>query len=111
LPSSYKSFLSVTNGWRCTGPFIKDVWSTEEIDWYRVRHQDLIDAWLEGTGTAYPDKPPVPDDEYFVYGDDQDTTTMRDEYLQTALQVSEIGDDAVYFLNSQIIAPNDEWEA
>src|SRR6266542_2885211 len=47
LPPSYRAFLAVTNGWRCTGFGASPgpVWPIEDVDWYRARHQDLIDAW------------------------------------------------------------------
>lgn len=103
LPPSYREFLKVTNGWREAGYFIYQLWSTEEIEWYAVRHQDLIDAWLKGSGGPRP----IPDEEYFVYGEGQ--TNFRDEYLQTALEIGE--GDGVCLLNPQIVTPAGEWEA
>ncbi len=111
LPFSYRSFLKVTNGWRQTGPFINRLWSTEEIEWYPVRHQDLIDAGIQITQTLYPDLPAVSDEEYFVYGDDQNPAALREEYLQTALEISDLGDSAIYLLNPQIVTREGEWEA
>jgi hypothetical protein len=107
FPPSYREFLKVTNGWREAGYFIHKLWSTEEIEWHAVRHQDLIDAWLEGSGGPHP----VPDEEYFVYGEGQ--TDFREEYLQTALEISEDDPrgDGVYLLNPQIVTPEGEWEA
>src|SRR5437879_5223435 len=43
LPPSYRDFLMATNGWRRTTPYIDKMWSTEEIDWFYVRHHDWID--------------------------------------------------------------------
>src|SRR5215472_5834493 len=60
LPPSYREFVRFTNGWREAGYFIHQLWSTEEIEWHAVRHQDLIDAWLEGSDGPHP----VPDEEY-----------------------------------------------
>lgn len=109
LPPSYRTFLSVTNGWRDTGYFIQDVWPAAEIDWYAARNQDLIDAWIDGENY---DGPParVPDPQYLEYGPNQQPQTLRSEYLADALQVSDIG-DGVYLLNPKIVTPAGEWEA
>jgi hypothetical protein len=109
LPPSYRAFLGVTNGWRATGFFVHRLFPVEELDWYRARHQVLIDAWLSG---AHADGPlVVPDAQYFVYGAAQRAETMRPEYLQAALQLSELFDTNVYLLNPQVVTPAGEWEA
>lgn len=36
LPTSYRAFLKVSNGWRDTSPFIDRLWSTDDIDWLRA---------------------------------------------------------------------------
>jgi len=111
LPPSYREFLAVTNGWLTTGNWVGKVWSATEVEWYRVRHQeDAIDAWLTGAsegGVPYP----VPDDEYFIYGEKQDTASVRLEYLQTSLELTEESGTEVYLLNPQIVTPEGEWEA
>ncbi len=108
LPPSYRQFLSVTNGWRQTGSFVYRLWSTEEIAWFRVRHQGWIDAY---TGPHDGDREPLPDEEYFVYGEAQDPVKFRAEHLRTALEISDRGDAAIYLLNPQIVTPEGEWEA
>ena len=102
LPPSYRDFLKFTNGWRQIGPFIYKLWSTEEIDWFSVRNQDWIDAYLQGG------LPPVPDEEYFTYGDDQDPTSFRVEYLQTTLEISDVGDSAIFLLNPRVVTSDGE---
>lgn len=110
LPPSYREFVKVSNGWRTTGFFIERLFSTEEIDWFRNRHQELIDAALRGA--QLQGKPlPVPDEQYFVYGDEQEPHKMRWEYLQTTVQVSELWDTNVYLLNPRVVTPEGEWEA
>ena len=104
LPPSYREFLTVTNGWRQTTPFIDRLWSTEEIEWLSVRNQELIDIWME-------DPSPVSDEEYFNYGAGQRSEFLRSEYLQTALEISDWGDSAIYLLNPQVVTPAGEWEA
>jgi hypothetical protein len=103
LPQSYREFLSYSNGWEHPTNFIYKLWSTDEIEWFSVRNQQWIDAWL---GYKYP----VSDEEYLKYGDEQ-TGALRAEYMQTALEISDRGDSAIYILNPQIVTPEGEWEA
>lgn len=116
LPPSYRAFLAYTNGWRATGHFIPAVWSTEEVEWFAVRNQDAIDAWLDGLRYGYGGKPipPVSDEEYLNYGADGSAESgTRPEYYQTLLEISdrEVAGTAVYLLNPQIVTPEGEWEA
>jgi hypothetical protein len=104
LPRSYRSFLHLTNGWRRTSPFIEHVWPTADVDFFRVRHQDWIDIFLEHAS-------PVTPEEHARYGEDQDVITFRAEYLQETIQVSPVGDAAVYLLNPAVVTPYGEWEA
>jgi hypothetical protein len=113
LPPSYRAFLKVTNGWRQTGPFITRLWSVDEIEWYCVRHQEMIDAWMEGVLSLDPNPQPVLDEEYLVYGDKQLSGVLRHEYLQMALEISDedTADDAVYLLNPKVVTSEGEWES
>jgi hypothetical protein len=109
LPPSYRAFLTTTNGWRRTTSRMEQLWSTYEVEWFRVRHQDWIDIWLEESEGL----PPIRDDMYFVYGPGQDPIYMRAEYLLAALEIGAPGDyeSAIYLLNPQVITPEGEWEA
>ena len=107
LPPSYRQFLQTSNGWRNSGAFIDRVWSTSEIAWFQERHQTWIDAY---TGPESI-QPTVSDQEYFVYGEEQDPITLRVEYLQTALEISDVGDSGIYLLNPKIVTEEGEWEA
>ena len=125
LPPSYREFLKVTNGWRQTTPFIYQLWSTYEIEWLRVRHSDWIDTFIEQqkrweqrhlymsvNGLSHSAKRfLIPDEIYFVYGEEQDCMDLRVEYLQTALEISRKGDSAIYLLNPQVVTEEGEWEA
>jgi hypothetical protein len=108
LPPSYQRFLAVSNGWRHTGTFIDRLWGADEVDWFRVRNRQWIDAW---TTTPFGPYPPVADEDYFVYGPEQDSTAVRVAYLETAHEVSDVGDSAIYLLNPQVVTPEGEWEA
>lgn len=113
LPPSYRDFLRASNGWRGSGTFIWRVWSTDEIDWFRVRNREWIDAYARPLGPSSGPirKPSTPDAEYFLYGDDQDSASFRPEYLESALEISEVGDSAIYLLNPEVVTPDGEWEA
>ena len=105
LPPSYRAFLKASNGWRFPSNFIFDLWPVEKLAWFREQNPDWIDAYAD-TGEL----PRVTDKEYFVYGDKQDSVKFRNEYLQTALQISEPGESEVVLLNPKVISPDGEWE-
>jgi hypothetical protein len=107
LPPSYRSFLGVSNGWRNLGAFIDQLWPVDQVDWFRVRNQEWIDAY---TG-PYAGLDPLSDDEYFTYGEEQDPARFRTEYLGSCLEISATGDDAVLLLNPEAVTPEGEWEA
>lgn len=115
LPPSYRSFLQYTNGWQMLNGVIWHLWSTHTIEWHALRSQDLIDAWVQGgldAAAPYGLEPlRVSDADYFVYGEEQTPGSMRDEYLQTALEISDLGDSAFLLLNPQIMTAEGEWEA
>jgi hypothetical protein len=107
LPNSYRNFLKISNGWRNTGYFINRVWSTKEVAWFRERHSDWIQAYL----VPYRGTLILSDEDYLVYDDRQDSAVFRVEYLKSALEISDIGDDAIYLLNPEIKNTDGEWEA
>ena len=109
LPPSYREFLKITNGWRQLNDSIYRLWSVEEIEWFPKRNQEWIDIWSENY--SQDNLPSVSDKNYFVYGDQQDLIHLRCEYLQTALEISDIGDAAILLLNPQIVTTSGEWEA
>lgn len=110
LPPSYRAFLRTSNGWRQSGAFIDRLYSVDEVDWFRVRNRQWIDAFTLG-GFATLLSPSVPDVEYLVYDDQQDPARGRWEYLQDALEISPVGDAAIYLLNPRVVFPDGEWEA
>ncbi len=107
FPPSYRAFLRVTNGWRHVNTFVHLMWPTTEIARFHQRNQPWIDAYV---GPA-KDEPRLPDEKYLVYGKDQDPVWFRPEYLQTALEISDTGDEAILLLNPEILTPEGEWEA
>ncbi|EKU97511.1 hypothetical protein Lepto7375DRAFT_6707 [Leptolyngbya sp. PCC 7375] len=128
LPPSYRAFLKVTNGWRTTPGKIDNFnhrfWSTEDIERFAVRHSrwikafatrtDTLDISLEEDFHEFDDHwQPMgtSDEDYFVYGDEQDPRSIRPRYLKTVIEISDVGFDSIYLLNPQVITPDGEWEA
>jgi SMI1 / KNR4 family (SUKH-1) len=108
FPPSYREFLEVSNGWMDGGWADLQLWSTEDVDWFSARNQDWIDSWVY-EGQAIPS---VPDNQYFVYGKEQDVVNLRTEYLQNALEISsDSGDGDIYLLIPEVVFDDGEWEA
>ena len=113
LPPSYRDFLRTSNGWRGTGTFIWRVWSTDDAEWFRVRNRQWIDAYARPLGplTGLFRGRSIRDEDYFVYGEAQDSVRFRTEYLESALEISDVGDSAIYLLNPKVVTAEGEWEA
>lgn len=110
FPPSYRSFLAVSNGWQKLDDSVNRLWSTHEIELLAKKNQALIDAWL--AGVAMEGEPlSLPDEEYFIYGDEQDTTLLRNEYLQTAIEIGGNSEQGLVLLNPKVIFEDGEWEA
>jgi hypothetical protein len=103
LPLSYREFLAFSNGWRDTS-FIYQLWSTNDIEWFHVRHQ----YWADEGVSDFED---VTEEQHYVYGPAQEPSIYRSKYLMSALEVSARGDSAIYLLNPSVRFDNDEWEA
>lgn len=109
LPPSYMDFLMATNGWPAAGPFTDVILPVQEIERFSRKSPEWLESWRLGVsyvgGLA-----PVSDEDYSVYGEDQNPLLIRDEYLDDAVQISE-GDIAVYLLNPKVVFKDGEWEA
>ncbi len=110
LPPSYRSFLAASNGFWQPGQNVFRLLSTTEIDWLTIKDPLSIEAWIGGERDAGPARF-IPDEDYFVYGEEQSTLTMRSEYLRTALLISEGIDGETYLLNPFVFTEEGEWEA
>jgi hypothetical protein len=123
LPASYREFLKISNGWRQTTPFIYRVLAIEEVEWFHVRHADWIASFSQrnscnksltpvdnlsnGASSSYS----VADAEYFIYGNEQDCSKVRVEYLSSSLEISEKGESSIYLLNPKVVNSEGEWES
>ena len=104
LPPGYKDFLKVSNGFRQINCFNWDILPVEKIQWLKDFDPDFIEVWdgLEEMNLT--------DQEYFIYGDKQESCKFRAEYLSKCLAISGWGDSAILLLNPEIKF-GDEWEA
>jgi len=107
LPTSYREFLKVSNGWRTLTDAIYKLWSVEEADWFAAKNQ----AWIDAYNPDSNDPIPISDEEYFIYGKGQSAINIRTQYLQTALELSEDINGEIYLLNPKIVTADGEWEA
>ncbi len=117
LPPSYREFLQFTNGWSTIGLSSEELWPVDRIQWFR-RHRPptvpivwavatLIGRLFHGGFSGMS----ISDDQYFTYGENQNVSAVRLSYFFSTLQISDIGDNAVYLLNPQVLTEDREWEA
>ena len=103
LPSSYKSFLLVTNGaYLLERPF--ELLMANKVDWLIQTDPDTVEAWSK-------DEYDVPDELYYVYDSRQDSVNMRNEYVKCCLTISSEFDTDLFLLNPKIKNAEGEWEA
>lgn len=105
LPPSYLEFLKYSNGLLLSDRFT-NLLPLENIDWFYTLNKEWADTWSEYS-VGYEE---TSNEEYFVYGQEQDTCKMRDRYLKTALQISDSTEGDVLLLNPEVRF-GEEWEA
>lgn len=96
LPPSYKEFLLASNGFRWVSVFLDNLSPVAKIDWTKNKEEKW---WLDLLEQGYTD---VPDDVYFVYGEEQKPEWSRDEYIKDSLKVSEWYNGMCIFLNPKV---------
>lgn len=109
LPPSYRAFLSITDGWVYPGndmDFPGKLRSVEELEWANDSDASVVRAFAD----AYYEMS-TPDEQYFVYGPDQDPVHIRAEYFGHCIVVSEETEGGVYLLNRAVQTDDGEWEA
>jgi hypothetical protein len=104
LPPSYRTFLSVSNGWRFDSEFTPVIRAAEKIRWFRKEHKDWYEAYQMSAEPLC-----VMEKDYFDYAK-QDCVVFEIKHLAQVLCISEIGDDAVVLLNPMVVWPDGEWE-
>jgi cell wall assembly regulator SMI1 len=107
LPPSYRSFLAESNGFDHIGPFIYRLYNASEIEWFRIRNQDWVDAYQNPINKE-PGAEDTTPEEHLANPDD--SVRFRTAYLWSCLQISEEGDSAVVLLNPEVVNAEGEWE-
>jgi hypothetical protein len=102
LPPSYRAFLAESNGFDNIGPFIYRLYNVAEIEWFRVRDPQWVEAWQNDD---YPD---ASREEHLA--DPKNCVVLRRAYLSSCLQISDVGDSAVVLLNPEVVNGEGEWE-
>jgi len=100
LPLSYKEFLRVSNGMNLLD-LGRQLLPASKVDWVK----NCI-PWL----LPEEEQDPIADDQYFVYGPEQDCINARLEYLHNCIAISTEQDGFVFLLNP-CIESDGEWEA
>jgi hypothetical protein len=109
LPPSYRAFLMVANGWRYACAAVPVLRPLAQIDWFKKKNRDWISA-----NTIIPTQEErlalPPEEIYFAYAPEA-AMHFRSAHLRCALQISDVGDAAVFLLNPQVVHSDGEWEA
>lgn len=105
LPPSYKEFLECTNGWLLIDAcnYSYRLVPIDEVGFFCEKLPGLCEP-LE----SYSD---VPDDEYYVYGEEQKPDALRASYLTSLVLISSDDSPINYLLNPSVIFDDGEWEA
>ncbi|WP_143021912.1 SMI1/KNR4 family protein [Nonomuraea maritima] len=103
LPPSYRQFLLFSNGWGIEEYSVAPV---AEVGWLRDVWPSAVEAWTSPMGE---ERPSVPDDLYFVYGKEQSSDNIRNEYVPDTLLVGLW--DGLLLLNPHVMTSDGEWEA
>jgi hypothetical protein len=108
LPPSYRTFLTVSNGWRPFSSFIERLLPVQEIDWLRSADPKGLAA-LQRCYQEYD----VSDSEYLDYETPEHSVALRHRYYPDCLLVGKAweGEGDMVLLNSKIVFPDEEWEA
>ena len=105
LPTSYKNFLMASSGWIHITMFTQFL-SPKETNWFYETDREWVNTWNEAGGDYE-----VSDDEYLVYGPQQDPIHIRGKYMKSCLKISTDQDGYVFLLNPEIVTDDGEWEA
>ena len=112
FPPSYRSFLSVSNGWRIFNSFVEQLLPVQEIDRYRVldpRGFALDQSSHEYIVQMYGDHP-VADEVYLDYETPEHNMAIRHQYYGDSLLISRGFESEIVLLNPFVVSPEGEWE-
>lgn len=98
LPHSYKNFLRVSNGFKQFSLFNGQLLKVSEIDWLINKDKEFVELMEDDMNNF----PKVTDEQYFIYGDEQDDEKIRLEYFRSLICISEWVDGSIVLLNPLI---------
>ena len=101
LPPSYRDFLLTSNG--LLRPDGIHLLPSGDVNWMHEIDPDTIEAWCS-------DELEASDEQYAIYGEDQDCIHMRPRHLRRALVISQSEDGDVWLLIPDVRF-GAEWEA
>ncbi|MEU8438404.1 SMI1/KNR4 family protein [Streptomyces sp. NPDC029216] len=114
LPPSYRSFLSVTDGWRWAGEFVELLAPAAEVGLLREMteflHEDLT-LWEQEDLDEDEDEDEDLDDEDEDDGDEDDGEAYESERWNRAVQISLTGDQTWLLLDPGDVGDDGEWAA
>ena len=112
FPPSYRSFLSVSNGWRIFNSFVEQLLPVQEIDRYRILDPKgfaLDQSSHEYSLEMYGDHP-VSDEVYLDYETPEHNIAYRHQYYGDSLLISRGFESELVLLNPFIVSADGEWE-
>lgn len=112
LPPSYRSFLSISNGWRIFNGFVEQLLPVQEIDRYRILDPKgfaLDESSHERIVELYGDHV-VPDEVYLDYATPAHNMALRHQYYGDSLLISKGFESELVLLNPFIVSADGEWE-
>lgn len=108
LPPWYRSFLSISNGWRPFSSFIERLLPVEEIDRYRIAEPEHLKLLQQ----CYQEDD-ISDEEYLDYETPKHMEALRHRYYPDCLLIGKKWDGGggeLLLLNPHIVFPDGEWE-
>jgi hypothetical protein len=108
LPPSYRSFLSISNGWRPFSHFVERLLPVQEIERFLVTAPEDLRLIQK-----YYKEDEVSDSEYLDYETPRHMVALRHRYYPESLVVGRAWDGGggeLVLLNPNITFPNGEWE-
>ncbi len=106
LPPSYRAFLLASNGWQFASRAVPVLRSLARLTWFKKQNRDWIAAYTDPALVG----PLPPDEVYFCYSAEAGFL-HNPKHLSHTLQISDVGDAAVFLLNPMVIHADGEWEA
>lgn len=103
LPASYREFLVVSNGFDRIDGAILQLYSASEVTSLRPEYRELLSKGSLDTDVA--------SEEHRVYGAEQSNYVYKFEYLKNAIELSDLGKDALICLCPDVVSETGEWEA